>query len=137
MAFFGLTALGYQDPFRAARLVVPEVQKNDTGGIAGNCEEGESNHVNVTEVAPPSTYISQSVYKERVNRNQTLRTPKETQRKPMTATQHYGWWLPQDPNVKADNVHPWIKGPHHPMISSPMTRFVDQMALTNKDFSLF
>uniref|UniRef100_A0A8C5M0S9 Uncharacterized protein n=1 Tax=Leptobrachium leishanense TaxID=445787 RepID=A0A8C5M0S9_9ANUR len=48
--------------------------------------------------------------------------PKETQRLPLTATQKYGWWVPQDRNVKAEYVHTWIEVPRYPMINSPMTR---------------
>ncbi|XP_040281439.1 testis-expressed protein 49 isoform X2 [Bufo bufo] len=66
-----------------------------------------------------------------------IAAPKQTQRMPLTATQQYGWWLPQDPKEKPENVYPWIQSTQYPMINSPMTRFVDQMAVTNKEFRLF
>ncbi|KAG9491431.1 hypothetical protein GDO78_000104 [Eleutherodactylus coqui] len=86
MAFFGITGLGYQDPFQAAQIPA---------------------------------------------------APKQTQKIPLTTAQQYGWWLPQDPKEKPENVYPWIQSSRYPMINSPMTRFVDQMAITNKEFHLF
>ncbi|XP_053313632.1 testis-expressed protein 49 [Spea bombifrons] len=130
MAFFGITLLGYQDPFRAARI--KEIYRNgDTGG------EGESDPAKFPALVSSSPYVSHGRYRETVTRQQALRTPKQTQQMPLTTNQHYGWWLPQDPKVKTESVHPWIQAPRHPMINSPLTRFVDKMAVTNKEFSLF
>ncbi|KAM4700118.1 sperm microtubule inner protein 11 [Discoglossus pictus] len=136
MAFFGLTALGYEDPFRAARLHL-EDQREETGRGTARSEKNEEGRIKLPALVPLNSYTSQKLYQERVRRNQTIRTPKETQRKPLTATQYYGWWMPRDPKVKLNQDHPWIQGPHYPVINSPMTRFVNHMALTNKDFSLF
>ncbi|XP_063300793.1 sperm microtubule inner protein 11 [Pelobates fuscus] len=129
MAFFGLTGLGYQDPFRAAR--VPEEERHEQLG------KGENAQTVLPAIVPPSTYSSQIKYKEIMRRHQALRTPKQTQRLPLTATQRYGWWVSEDPEVKTEYVHPWIQVPRYPVINSPMTRFVDQMAVTNKQFRLF
>ncbi|XP_044143502.1 testis-expressed protein 49 [Bufo gargarizans] len=123
MAFFGITGLGYQAPLRAAQIPRDE--------IAG--ENGTS----LPPLVPASPYISYGKYQDIVRRHQRLRTPKQTQRIPLTAAQQYGWWLPQDPKEKLENVYPWIQSTRYPMINSPMTRFVDQMAVTNKEFRLF
>ncbi|MEE6471273.1 hypothetical protein FKM82_009229 [Ascaphus truei] len=137
MAFFGITCLGYQDPFQAARI---QGQRGDRGAAAGGRGENEESYVGqirLPALVPPPLYISHEKYKESVRRIQITTTPNQTQRIPLTAGQLYGWWLPQDPKVKAECAYPWMQGPRHPMIRSPMTRFVDLMTLTHKDFSLF
>ncbi|XP_066450162.1 sperm microtubule inner protein 11 [Eleutherodactylus coqui] len=122
MAFFGITGLGYQDPFQAAQIPAGENVKNGT---------------TLAPLVPTSPYISYGRYEEVIRRHQDLRTPKQTQKIPLTTAQQYGWWLPQDPKEKPENVYPWIQSSRYPMINSPMTRFVDQMAITNKEFHLF
>ncbi|XP_077339437.1 sperm microtubule inner protein 11 [Lithobates pipiens] len=124
MAFFGLTNLGYQAPLLAARI-------QEDSGISGK------NTTKLPALAPQCSYVSYGKYQEMVRRHQDLRTPKQTQRIPLTSAQQYGWWLPQDPKAKPESDHPWIQSTRHPMINSPMTRFVDQMAVTNKEFRLF
>ncbi|KAM8977807.1 sperm microtubule inner protein 11 [Pelodytes ibericus] len=114
MAFFGLTGLGYQDPFQAARL--KEVEQH------GHSGKGETLHTKLPSLAPVSPYISHEKYKEIVRRHLDLRTPKQTQRLPLTAGQKYGWWVPQDPKTKVQSVHTWLDVPRYPMINSPMTR---------------
>ncbi|XP_069826215.1 sperm microtubule inner protein 11 isoform X2 [Dendropsophus ebraccatus] len=99
--------------------------------------ENVKNGTKLPPLAPTSPYISQEKYQEIVRRHQQLRTPKQTQKMPLTTGQHYGWWLPQDSKEKPENVYPWIQSARYPMINSPMTRFVDQMAITNKEFRLF
>ncbi|XP_063808817.1 sperm microtubule inner protein 11 [Pseudophryne corroboree] len=128
MAFFGLTALGYQAPLRAAQ---------SAGDPREKAGENGKNDVKLPELDPLSSYVSCGKYQEKVRRQQDLRTPKQTQRFPLTAAQQYGWWLPQEPKEKVDNMYPWTQTIRHPMINSPMTRFVDEMAITNKDFQLF
>ncbi|XP_075054131.1 sperm microtubule inner protein 11 isoform X2 [Mixophyes fleayi] len=99
--------------------------------------ENENNAVKLPVLVPLSSYVSYGTYHERVRRHQDLRTPKQSQRMPLTTAQQYGWWLPQEPMVKVDGVYPWSQTIRHPMINSPMTRFVDKMAVTNKGFRLF
>ncbi|KAM3935666.1 sperm microtubule inner protein 11 [Leptodactylus fuscus] len=122
MAFFGITGLGYQAPLRAAQICGGETAENGT---------------KLPPLDPTSPYISYGKYQDLVKHHQHLRTPKQTQKMPLTAAQQYGWWLPQNPKEKPENVYPWIQSARYPMINSPMTRFVDQMAVTNKDFRLF
>ncbi|KAM5182418.1 sperm microtubule inner protein 11 [Mantella aurantiaca] len=124
MAFFGLTNLGYQAPLQTARL-------QQDSGVNGE------NSTKLPALAPQCSYVSYGKYQEMVRRHQYLRTPIQTQRIPLTAAQQYGWWLPRDPKEKPESAHPWIQCTKYPMINSPMTRFVDQMAVTNKEFRLF
>ncbi|XP_056418215.1 testis-expressed protein 49 [Hyla sarda] len=122
MAFFGITGLGYQAPLRAAQVPAGENAQNGT---------------KLPPLVPSSPYSSHGKYHEIVRRHQHLRTPKQTQKMPLTTAQQYGWWLPQDIKEKPENVYPWIQSTRYPMINSPMTRFVDEMAVTNKEFHLF
>ncbi|XP_069614432.1 sperm microtubule inner protein 11 [Ranitomeya imitator] len=126
MAFLGLTGLGYQAPLRAAQAA-----GGDTAG------ENVKNGIKLPPLVPTSLYISYGKYRDTVRRHQHLRTPKQTQKIPLTTGQQYGWWLPRDPKEKPENLYPWIQCTRYPMINSPMTRFVDQMAVTNKEFHLF
>ncbi|XP_068121305.1 sperm microtubule inner protein 11 [Hyperolius riggenbachi] len=127
MAFFGLTTLGYQAPLRAARI-------QELGDIPG--EKGKKS-TKLPPLVPQTPHVSYGKYKETVRRHQDLHTPKETQRVPLTTAQQYGWWLPQEPRENPQTLYPWIQSTRYPMINSAMTRFVDQMAVTNKEFSLF
>ncbi|XP_075708327.1 sperm microtubule inner protein 11 isoform X2 [Rhinoderma darwinii] len=106
MAFFGITGLGYQAPLRAAQI---------PGG------ENVENGTKLPPLVPTSPYVSYGKYQEIIRRHQHLRTPKQTQKTPLTAAQQYGWWLPQDPKEKPENVYPWIQSTRYPMINSPMT----------------
>ncbi|KAM4045113.1 sperm microtubule inner protein 11 [Anomaloglossus baeobatrachus] len=126
MAFMGITGLGYQAPLRAARVL--------EGESAG---ENIKHETKLPLLVPTSPYISYGKYQDRVRRHQHLRIPKQTQKMPLTTGQQYGWWLPQNPKEKPENMYPWIQCTRYPMINSPMTRFVDQMAVTNKEFHLF
>ncbi|CAI9536026.1 unnamed protein product [Staurois parvus] len=124
MAFFGLTNLGYQAPLQAARI-------QEESGTSGKTT------TKFSALAPQCSYVSYGKYQEMVRRHQDLRTPKQTQKIPLTTAQQYGWWLPQDPKAKPESAHPWIQSTRYPMVNSPMTRFVDQMAVTDKQFRLF
>ncbi|XP_073519905.1 sperm microtubule inner protein 11 [Phyllobates terribilis] len=126
MAFMGLTGLGYQAPLRAAQVA-------GSDGAGENVKNGNK----LPSLVPTSPYISYGKYRDTVRRHQHLRIPKQTQKIPVTTGQQYGWWLPQDPKEKPENMYPWIQCTRYPMINSPMTRFVDQMAVTNKEFHLF
>ncbi|KAG8585905.1 hypothetical protein GDO81_005192 [Engystomops pustulosus] len=159
MAFFGITRLGYQDPLRAAQIPggqitcpghqdplraaqIPGGQITSPGHqdplrAAQITGENEKHGYKLPPPDPSSPYISYEKYKELVRRHQHLRTPKQTQKMPLTSAQQYGWCLPEDPKEKAENVYPWLQSARYPMINSPMTRFVDQMAITNKEFRLF
>ncbi|XP_032641515.1 sperm microtubule inner protein 11 isoform X1 [Chelonoidis abingdonii] len=76
-------------------------------------------------------------YQEAVKQNQLQRSPNQVFRVPVTCAQDCGWWLPRDPMVRAEEATPWMTVPRHPLIRSPMTRFVDSMGLSNPHFSLF
>ncbi|KAM9319958.1 LOW QUALITY PROTEIN: sperm microtubule inner protein 11 [Gastrophryne carolinensis] len=128
MAFFGLTHLGYQAPLRAARV------QGEPGEAA---EDNGSKSTKLPALVPQNPYVSHRRYQEIVRRHQELKVPKESQRMPLTTGQNYGWWLPQDSRAAPESAYPWIETARYPMINSPMTRFVDQMSVTNKEFRLF
>ncbi|CAK8678893.1 unnamed protein product [Clavelina lepadiformis] len=151
MAFFGLTGLGYQDsiksrlesssqirphtcpvstgssepapkPFKLPPIPntgrVPDHFNNFTNPILGN-ERSYSKHITLLKKHVRSQY-----------------TPNELCRVPLTDANNYGWWVPKN-EVSPKTAYPWAHTPRYVHCSSEMTRFVDAMALTNREFSLF
>ncbi|XP_051735694.1 testis-expressed protein 49-like [Ctenopharyngodon idella] len=115
MAFFGITYLGYQNPF--GDKMIPSAQnKQDTRG-----RDSSDLHLG-----------SQSRYQDPIRRVQ--RSPRELYRVPVTDNQQYGWWVPAE-GLK--NQEPWTRTRHFPRKNSEMTKFVNEMSMTYPDFSLF
>ncbi|XP_034649110.1 testis-expressed protein 49 [Trachemys scripta elegans] len=137
MAFFGLTFLGYQEPFRERTLAL---EKPDTTGPKPL--KGGLFHPKLPPIGPGRFdgtvhQGSYTRYREAVKQNQLQRSPNQVFRVPVTCAQDCSWWLPRDPMVRAEEATPWMTVPRHPLIRSPMTRFVDSMGLSNPHFSLF
>ncbi|KAK2885842.1 hypothetical protein QQF64_020696 [Cirrhinus molitorella] len=113
MAFFGLTYMGYQNPF-GDRMVTSTQNKLDT-------RESSDLHFGI-----------QSRYQDLSRRFQ--RSPKELYRVPVTDNQQYGWWVSTG-GLK--NQEPWTQTRRFPRKNSEMTKFVNDMSMTCPDFSLF
>ncbi|KAL5257815.1 hypothetical protein ACHWQZ_G012673 [Mnemiopsis leidyi] len=58
--------------------------------------------------------------------------PIDLHRNPVSTSQDYGWW-----QKDSKNPPEWAKCARHAHVNSEMTRFVDDMSKTNKDFKLF
>lgn len=56
---------------------------------------------------------------------------------PMTTQQDYGWWAKDQSPQNSGNMKTWTHTDKHPLVNSEMTRFVDEMSLTDKEFSLY
>ncbi|MGH0177887.1 UNVERIFIED_CONTAM: hypothetical protein FKN15_076016 [Acipenser sinensis] len=80
---------------------------------------------------------SQERYKEMIKRVQMPNSPNQIYRVPLTSGQQYGWWMPRANQTAIEKTEPWTKITRQPRRNSEMTRFVDQMTLTNREFSLF
>ncbi|XP_043080092.1 testis-expressed protein 49-like [Puntigrus tetrazona] len=112
MAFFGLTYLGYQNPF-LDRMVTPAQNKlsRDSSDLhlGGQCRYQD--------------------FSRRVQRS-----PKQLYRVPVTDNQQYGWWVSTD---GLRSREPWTQTRRFPRKNSEMTKFVNEMSMTCPDFILF
>lgn len=48
--------------------------------------------------------------------------PNQVFRVPLTDAQNFSFWRSHDPGVRPEETMPWIRGPRHCLIKSPMTR---------------
>ncbi|XP_054833200.1 testis-expressed protein 49 [Eublepharis macularius] len=138
MAFFGLTFVGYQEPFRQRKrelaklevpvgtpqpkleLFYPKLPPIGVGGYDGTEHRG-----------------SHARYREAVRRRLLKKYPNQVYRVPMTCGQDIGWWLPKDPSVRPQDAIPWMKVQRCPLVHSPITKFVENMMLSDPLFNLF
>lgn len=130
MAFFNLTQLGVQDPLKQSLKEPPTRNHEDIG-----YEKGDATSLKSTKHTPQSSHV---IYTQRLTKHQRpCHAPNEIYRKPITASQEHGWWIDKNEDGSKSNGLDWTKVERHVRINSEMTRFVDEMTLTNKQFSLF
>ncbi len=145
MAFFNLTKLGVQDPIQQSlrsenktKVNSREDSRPNRPGVEFGVHEPASKQSMDTKLAGASN-ISESqgshvLYTQRLTKHQRPKlAPNEIYRKKVTSSQDHGWWI-QD---GAPKTLPWAHNERHSRVDSEMTRFVDEMTLTNKNFSLF
>ncbi|ESO96410.1 hypothetical protein LOTGIDRAFT_231784 [Lottia gigantea] len=144
MSFFGLTQLGYQnkvregsapakaDPIRGNRqlgfLALPPLKNEQTKERSIVPENQTSSY----GPGPNGSYVEYTRM-----RNKHIRNPKvtyELYRFPVTTSHRYGWFNVDQPLKVRE---PWTHVPRKVQINSEMTRFVNEMSLTNREFSLF
>lgn len=144
MSFFGLTQLGYQNSVREgssrARLD-PVRSKTQIGFIAlpplTDKNPPKRSIVPINQVSSYGPGPQDSYVEFTRMRTKHIRTPKnsyELYNYPVSTAHGFGWWSQQEP--LRDNMK-WAHVPRQVKINSEMTRFVDQMALTNREFTLF
>ncbi|CAN9515354.1 unnamed protein product [Ophioblennius macclurei] len=143
MAFFGLTLLGYQNPIGDKMIANPRRESHGDDGVhniqsdrppSGEERLGSSelSKVHIQQL-PCSTDVhhgSHKQYKEMVKRVQTPRSPNQLYVTPLTDSQQYGW-------MTSDSPEPWTQGQRFPRKNSEMTKFVKEMSMTDRQFSLF
>ncbi|KAJ8016284.1 hypothetical protein DPEC_G00005600 [Dallia pectoralis] len=154
MAFFGITNLGYQNPIGDKMLVNPRrpaSSHNEIGSCNWTKPSGQSpvpvhrgdtecmdNCANSYTQPPPfSTDIhrgSQQRYKEMLKRAQTPRSPNQLYSMPITESQQCGWWITSG-GLKTQEC--WTQVKRFPRRNSEMTKFVEEMSMTDREFSLF
>ncbi|TKS77836.1 hypothetical protein D9C73_011927 [Collichthys lucidus] len=147
MAFFGLTNMGYQNPIGDKMIVNPRGASHPPEGSGINTraelpssyqqQEGSLRCTDTCNVShrplPNSTDIhhgSHERYREMVERVQTPRSPHQLYKMPLTDSQQYGWMTSQRPEL-------WTKVKRFPRKNSEMTKFVNEMSMTDQEFSLF
>ncbi|KAK6182756.1 hypothetical protein SNE40_010368 [Patella caerulea] len=144
MSFFGLTQLGYQHTIRESSVPAkadPVRGNRQLGYLAlpplkDNCAAERSiipeSQVSSYGQGPNGSYVEYTRMK-----NKHIRKPKSTfelYRYPATTSAQYGWFNIHKPLHAKE---PWTYVPRKVQINSEMTRFVNQMSLTNRQFSLF
>ncbi|XP_067448870.1 sperm microtubule inner protein 11-like [Thunnus thynnus] len=146
MAFFGLTHLGYQNPIGDKLIVNPKGASRPQGGglnisagLPPSLQE-QQGPLRCTEICnvyhQPLAYGtdihqgSHERYKEMVKRGQTPRSPNQLYIMPLTDSQQYGWLMSKSPA-------PWTQVKRFPRKNSEMTKFVKEMSVTDREFSLF
>uniref|UniRef100_A0A7M4DZN8 Sperm microtubule inner protein 11 n=1 Tax=Crocodylus porosus TaxID=8502 RepID=A0A7M4DZN8_CROPO len=116
MAFFGLTLLGYQEPFRARRRELASDGKEPAG--AGPFLP------KLLPLRPGGTVHQgrEDMCGQPTRRVQRATPPNQVYRVPLTCGQDVGWWLPRDPVLRPEETMPWMVVPRHPLVRSPVTR---------------
>ncbi|XP_069043421.1 sperm microtubule inner protein 11 [Lepisosteus oculatus] len=141
MTFFGITFLGYQDPFGSRRLSqLQKTQYDQEGDGVGGRQRGTTlPPVNPAPHQALSCELhrgSQERYQELVRRAQTPRSPNQIYRAPLTDSQRYGWWLSGSGQPGSEGSEPWTRVRRFPQRHSEMTKFVKSMSMTHREFSL-
>lgn len=144
MSFFGLSQLGYQNSIRessARSRNDPIRSKTQLGFVAfpplvdknpPRRSIVPTNQVSAYGPGPQDSHVEFTRM-----RTKHIRTPKETYqlyKYPITTSHGCGWWTQHEPLKQ--NLS-WAHVPRQVKLNSEMTRFVDQMALTNREFTLF
>ncbi|XP_022594971.1 testis-expressed protein 49-like [Seriola dumerili] len=146
MAFFGLTHLGYQNPIGDKKIVNPtrasqsqDARINSKEGPPPSLQEQQGPLTCADKCSvyhqplPYSTDIhhgSHERYKEMVKRVHTPRSPNQLYIMPLTDSQQYGWMMSKSPAQ-------WTQVKRFPRKNSEMTKFVKEMSVTDREFSLF
>jgi len=144
MAFFGFTHLGYQnaikehstlskaDPIRAQtqigfRALPPLKDKNPP--VRSICPINQTSQYGK---GPDGSYVEYTRLRMKHTRNP--HEPHALYDRPMTTSHQIGWWSKDQP---LQTGQPWAHVPRKVKHFSEMSRFVDEMKLTNRQFTLF
>ncbi|XP_038609240.1 testis-expressed protein 49 [Tachyglossus aculeatus] len=137
MSFFGLHRLGYQKPLGAKRII------RDLGAQMGDQGCRSAGTPKLPPITPRDEDRSQhqgslDVYKRLVRKRQLKNFPNQVFRIPVTEGQNCSFWWKQDTGGRWERAGVgWAYTPAHPLIGSPITRFVDHMQLTDRTSYLF
>ncbi|XP_008537276.1 sperm microtubule inner protein 11 isoform X2 [Equus asinus] len=80
---------------------------------------------------------SHTRYHEAVQKVLLKTFPNQVFRVPLTDAQNFSFWRSHHPGVRPEETMPWIRGPRHCLIKSPMARFMDHCILSDRTFSLY
>ncbi|XP_059103716.1 testis-expressed protein 49 [Peromyscus eremicus] len=130
MAFFNLYLLGYQQSLRSKKRNATK-ETNQKDGVSRfppiiSTDGNYSVHQN-----------SHERYQEAVRKTLLKTFPNQVFRVPVTDAQNFSFWRPQNPGVRPEETIPWMQGPRHCLIKSPMTRYMDHSILNDKTFTLY
>lgn len=131
MSFFNLTELGAGDPVKSS---VSQKQHPSTRNATG--AGTTTSHISPSsDSICPNSQAKGSYVKYTTMLQKHQRSPEgsnDIYNKPVTTNMKYGWWMRD--GVQSE---PWTKTERHSCVHSEMTRFVDEMSLTNREFTLF
>ena len=140
--------MGYQDAIREHMNNPPETPQNiyrsglfrERGGLTLPPIDTEKKQASIVPTDQLSGYGPghEGSHKEYVRlRHKHIRNPQENievYRYPPTTSGEVARWRRNEPLPERE---PWTYVPRKVHLNSEMTRFVNQMALTNREFSLF
>ncbi|XP_076437216.1 sperm microtubule inner protein 11-like [Babylonia areolata] len=144
MSFFGITQLGFQNYVREHSVLAKEDPPRATqqlGFVAlppikdKNPPQRAIVPINQTSGYGPGhegSYVELTRMRTKHLRNPTA--PQSLYFYPPTTNSEPGWWTKDRPLYEK---RPWTHVPRKPCINSEMTRFVDTMAMTNRQFTLY
>jgi len=147
MSFFGLTGFGYQNSIQSNTIRRPATCPASSGLSEPSSEPVKLPPIpNTGRVADHfNNFTNPDVGNERsYSKHITLlkkhvrprQSPNDIYRNPMTDANKSGWAIPKN-QVRVETAYPWARTSRYVLCNSEMTRFVDAMALTNREFSLF
>jgi len=134
MAFFNLTRLGLQDPIKAA-VTKPGTTPAPVDHPGTSKSTSGAQRTTLSEPVYPNSEANGSYvkYRERVHKHIRPKLgPNEIYHTQVTTNINYSYWMKD--GVQNES---WTQNEHHPRVVSEMTRFVDEMTLTNREFTLF
>ncbi|KAK6969860.1 testis-expressed protein 49 [Biomphalaria glabrata] len=144
MSFFGLTHVGYQNTIKEISIASqkdPIRSKTQLGYLAlPPLKDFNSPPRSIVPVDDISQYgrgpdRSYNEYcRLRMKHVRNPRDPQNVYLRPATTAQNIGWWKKDEP---LRTTLPWTCVQRKPVIHSEMSKFVDDMKLTNKHFTLF
>ncbi|XP_077967180.1 sperm microtubule inner protein 11-like [Styela clava] len=147
MSFFGLTGLGYQDSIKSRLYEKPDTPPST--GLSdfqskplrlppiphtGRVVDHYNNYTNPEKGNERSYSKHITLLKKHVR---SRYSPNELYRIPLSDANNSGWLIPNDGQTLLHDKFSWAHTPRFVHVNSEMTRFVDEMALTNREFSLF
>lgn len=146
MAFFNLTLMGYDNRFKSLKRLEQAGTESDSGELRKVPTADQGKSALEKQLAKEMTGDLQSrewTSPAVSNLNyHTLRTmhvrgdqqPNKLSRRPLTAAQEVGWWTKDEPLKTRE---PWTQEKRFVHAQSEMTKFVDDMVLTDRYFRLF
>ncbi|XP_041371927.1 testis-expressed protein 49-like [Gigantopelta aegis] len=144
MSYFNLTQLGYQNTITKTSFLAQECPIRSTTEfnfralppiVDRNMPPKSIVPLNQISSYPPGPRGSRADFATiRMKHIRNPKAPFQLHRLPVTTSFQYGWFLKEDP-IK--QTLPWTHTPRYPQINSEMTRFVEKMAMTNREFTLF
>ncbi|XP_004070861.1 testis-expressed protein 49 [Oryzias latipes] len=136
MSFFGLTRLGYQNPIGETMIHFQRASPSEDGvqvttGVDLPLQENERTFPTSATLKNPSMHQkSNKHYREMVRQAQLPASPKDLYVMPLTGNQQYGWMV-------SDTPKPWTKINRFPRRNSDVSKFVEQMLMTDRTFCPF
>ncbi|KAF6736533.1 hypothetical protein FQA47_021660 [Oryzias melastigma] len=136
MYFFGITQLGYQNPIGETTINVQRASRSEDGvqvttGVDPPPQESKRTFLSSATLQTPSMHHrSNKQYGEMVRLARVPVSPKDLYVAPLTGNQQYGWMV-------SDSPQPWTQIKRFPRRNSEISKFVEQMLMTDRMFSPF